>query len=167
MEILKTAFVILALLSLHELGHVISAKLIGVRIVKVGFSFAPLPHPYVVVENLDFFYQRLIYLLAGIAMTVLLLIIFKLSGLIYYSFIFYAFAIEILLETNPFYSDLTLLALPIHQHRQLSEGISRGKISGMGLIYANSYIFSSIWYLHLILWSVLIYLLFAEKILII
>ncbi len=93
----------------HELGHVVSAFLLRLRIYNVGIAMFPYPHPYVKVEHTDKRTHRYIFYYAGIGMTVLLLIVSYLTGLLSYKMIYYAFAIELIIELNPFHSDIFLV----------------------------------------------------------
>ena len=50
------------LLFLHELGHVISAKILGLKIKKISFLFNPYPHFFVAVSWPNNNKERMIYL---------------------------------------------------------------------------------------------------------
>lgn len=163
MTLIYTLLFFLGLIIFHEFGHYISARVMNVRVVKVGFSVVPIPHPYVMVENLSSNLQRRIFLLAGIGMTLLLLSTSYLTGWLALSFVRLAFTIELLIETNPFYSDLTLINLDLHKQRILNDLVYQKKMSVTQMIHANDYIFSSKWYLHVIGWLLLVHLLISEK----
>lgn len=138
-------FVVVALLTtIHELGHVAVAKLLGLRIYKIGGAFKPLPHVYIAAEHPKVYWQKWLYLMIGNMITILLFII----GLYFFNihtfkWLYLAFSMQIIIETNPFFSDYTI-------------------IQGKGMNYAYTWQ----WYIHFAIWtSVIIFLIKLYQIL--
>ena len=144
----------LLLLFLPELGHVVSAKILGLKIKNISFLFKPYPHIYVAVSWPKNNKERMVYLFSGVFVT---LSLFSLS--LYHNFfnfkaLYIAFIIQIIIESNPFYSDYTI-AIMFNDKK-----IKYGK--NYGINYAqhfSKYQFSSKWYLHFIICTLLIILL--------
>ena len=75
---IQILFIILTiglLISIHEVAHVIAAKLLGLSVKKIGIAYSPIPHPYVEVEFPRKIKARLIYLFAGAFTTQILFFI--------------------------------------------------------------------------------------------
>ncbi|MBC6994034.1 hypothetical protein QWY85_08550 [Neolewinella lacunae] len=176
--------VILAIITLftlwHELGHIAVARLRGLTIEKFGFSWRPYPHPYVAVSDVPSQRDGLLFLGAGSAFTLLLTIVLSLTGIWRFEVVYWAICIQWLIETNPFYSDLTLAAnsllpeqrlraylaehQPDHVDQYGMDGLLayyRSTIDATVGRYLNLYAFSAPWYLHFVLWIGLFALLFG------
>lgn len=133
--VLLVTITILVLTVLHELGHVAAAKALNLRIFKVGALLRPFPHLFVAVGYPKVFWKKFIYLMAGSAVTLSLLLICFLSGqLVLLKWLSLAFAYQIIMETNPFYSDFTI-------------------ITG---IPTDDYLFTKKWYIHFFAWMCII-----------
>ncbi len=104
---LLIGLVILALT--HELGHVISAKFLKLRIFSVGIAKSPYPHPFVKVEHSNVLWKRYLFFYSGAGMTLVLFLISYFVGILDYRMIYFAFAVEFIIEFNPFYSDFILV----------------------------------------------------------
>lgn len=140
-----------SLMFMHELGHILAAKYTGLQISKFGFQMKPYPHFFVAATWPRTNREKYIYLFAGMSITLTLF----LSGL-YFNFfsllgLYIAFAVQIVLETNPFYSDITISITTT------SKKVKYGKAYGVNYKKEFSkYQFSNYWYLHFIIWTALI-----------
>ncbi|WP_424001503.1 hypothetical protein [Maribacter sp. IgM3_T14_3] len=94
---------------MHELGHVLSALFLKLKISSVGIAAYPYPHPYVKVAYSDVSWKRYLFFYSGAGMTLLLFILAIFIGIFEYKMIYFAFAIELIIEFNPFYSDFLLV----------------------------------------------------------
>lgn len=99
---------------MHELGHVIIALFLRLRIASVGIAAYPYPHPFVKVAHTDERWKRYLFFYAGAGMTLLLFILAFFTGILDYRMIYFAFAIELIIEFNPFYSDFLLVNAKSH-----------------------------------------------------
>lgn len=143
---INAAFVIILiiiLIILHEVAHYLSAKLMHLKIHRAGFKLVPLPHCFVEIEEVKG-WKLYAFLYAGFSMTLTLFLI-----ALYYNFwsvkqVCWAFLIQIIIETNPFFSDFVISFL-------------YKKNMPHNLIY-KKYLFSTKWYVHFLLWSLGIYL---------
>lgn len=136
---------------LHELGHILAAKVVGLNVNKVGFQSKPYPHFYVAAQWPRNRRERYIYLLSGMAVTLIFFATCLFFDMFYWDSLYIAFAIQISLETNPFYSDITIL-LVTNQSK-----LRYGK--GYGFNYTRLFAdfqFSNLWYIHFALWTFLI-----------
>jgi len=151
MVYIQTIIFFLLLMFLHELGHVLAAKYLGLSIRKIGFQMKPYPHFFVAASWPKTSRDKYIYLFSGIFITTFLFLIslslnfFSLLGL------YIAFVIQIAIETNPFYSDITIAI------------VSNSKKIRYGKTYAADYKkqfadyqFSKYWYIHFVFWTILI-----------
>jgi hypothetical protein len=150
-------FIILVLIILHELGHVICAKLQGQKIRGVGVTRKPYPHFYVAIDWPRDTQKKLVYLFSGFSMYLLLVLLATVTGLFQYKLIQLAFILQFLIETNPMYSDFTIAH--ITNDDAFNHVRSKKEYS---LLYKNKYeahLFSKNWYLHFLIWLILLYFL--------
>lgn len=154
------------ILFLHEIGHVIAAKLMNMPIRKFSFSMRPFPRFYVsVVDRNISLIKRIIYFLSGNLMTLSLFAICVCFQTAQTNLILYIIAIQILVETNPFLSDYSSLLFYI-KNRKAIDGIpvyiyNKQKEEQINLLMSNlkdSYFLSWIWSIHFVLWFFLIIL---------
>lgn len=136
--VLKIIIYFLILYSFHELGHIISARIMKLRINKIGFNFFPFPHIYVSVSDIISVTQKYVFLFAGTTFTLISAIIIILNHWIVIKEVYYALAIQVILELNPFYSDITIAT------------------------NNPGYKFSAIWYVHFLIWLLCIFLLLSS-----
>lgn len=148
MGILFVIGVMVVLLFLHELGHVAAAKLLNLRIKSVGIQMKPVPHPFVAIKWSTDKNKVLIFFFAGMFVTLTLFSIMFSVHFYDLKLLYLAFCVQIILETNPFYSDFTLAA------RFLDMQSSKTP---------KEYMFSNIWYLHITLWLFLIIALVSKN----
>ena len=119
---------------IHECGHLVSAKLLNFKIEKLGFSLFPIPHIFVIASSFQENRLRdIIYYLSGPVVVIIIIGVLRLFGLLNIKSIALAGYIRILLDLNPFYSDITLLI-------------------------GDEYRFNPLWYLHLFSWGIMVYL---------
>lgn len=141
MTILLTISFLLGLLILHELGHIFCAIAMKIAINKVGIKRQPLPHLFVTINLPKKRKNELIYLFAGSAITCFVFLIAFFNHLLDYKCFYLALIIQIIIETNPFFSDLTIAISSSSRIRHKE---------------FKNYSFSTLWYLHFILWTILI-----------
>ena len=158
------------LLLMHEAGHLVAARLLGLRVEKVGFSLKPWPHPFVSVMDVADNYRKVVFLSAGLAVTVVLFVACWLTGLLTVKSLYYAFCFQLILEANPFFSDFTTMFNSQRGHEENYQAYysgkrGRGQAHQYGRIFANAYLFSGRWYLHFAGWLALINLLLSPNLL--
>ena len=105
MEIILYLFI---LLCLHEFAHYLFAIFNKIEVLKIGCTLVPIPHPYIMVRGIQTRKQLIGFYFAGIACTVLLFVVLLLSPYGIDKNVYYAFCLMSALETNPYYSDITL-----------------------------------------------------------
>lgn len=119
---------------MHEGGHMLAARLFRLKIEKFGYTLFPVPHFFVSVLNVPDNYIKYIFLFSGLLTSLILFLSLWMCNLLQIQYIYYAVAILITLDTNPFYSDFTNIE-----------------------VFGNQYKFSYLWYLHFIVWGLIIY----------
>ena len=151
---------VLVVVLMHELGHYIAAKVQGLIVEGFNFELKPLPHFYVsVIDDRLTMKQRLIFLIGGSLMTLLLLILFLISG-IDNRYLFFILICQTLLDFNPFYSDYVVAIMSyIYRDYFKKNETNENLIEEL----KERYMFSTIWYIHLILWGIMIILLLSPK----
>lgn len=149
---LKVTLVITILLFLHEVSHALAAKALGLTIVGCGVKSKPYPHFYVAAERPRNKFQKYTYLLAGIFSTLLWAVVCWSLGWASYSFITWAFIIQLSAETNPFYSDFTIAIIDHKIRRQRK--ITPYQTEFEAIIKKHQ--FSMQWYIHFILWTAIV-----------
>ncbi len=122
----------------HESGHIIAAKICRLTVRKAGLKWVPVPHLYVVVDASVRHSSEIIFYFSGFLVTLVLFAILYATDLLRHDLIYYAIALQIILDSNPFFSDFTL-AFPM------------------------GYKYSRLWYLHFFLWGLLIGFLFSKS----
>lgn len=151
---LEIIFFLFLLMLLHELGHVIAAKYLGLSIKKIGIQKKPYPHFFVAVSWPYSNKAKNIYLFAGIVFTLSLFLFSLTFNFFNLRSLFIAFILQIIIETNPFYSDIIISV--ISNSKKLKYGKS------YGIDYKkefSNYQFTRKWYTHFVLWTFLIILL--------
>jgi membrane-associated protease RseP (regulator of RpoE activity) len=158
---------LLIVVLVHEFGHFVSAKLQHLSVVKFCFTVKPLPHFYIsIIENSITMRQRILFLLGGNLMILLLFAGFLLSGFDN-RYIYYILVYQILIDTNPFYSDYVVV-ITSFLYRKLfrTNYYTRSKKENQELNIneiKERYMFNPIWYIHFILWGILSILLVSPK----
>ncbi len=162
-----TPILVLILLVLHEVGHIIAAKTLHLSIEKVGFSWKPVPRMFVsIIDNNIPTNKRLIYLLSGTLMTSFLFLIFYIFKKPIHC-LYYAFAYQLVVETNPFYSDFVVAIISYKHRKEFRAEFFKSKYSKQPVtedninLYKEKHMFSLAWYVHFLIWSALIIILLS------
>lgn len=141
--------IVLGLYLLHELIHMLTASIIGLEINGVGATTRPYPHLYVSIVWPKSQIKKYIYLFCSPIVTAILFAV-HISFDIPNSHLFtYAFIIQIIMETNPFYSDFTIALFTRNVKWQHSQ-----KVSYKEMFLKHQ--FSRLWYFHFIIWGCII-----------
>ncbi len=158
MQFVKVSIFVFLLAIFHELGHVISAKILKLPIHKIGFQFRPYPHFYVAVQWPRNSTQKYIYLFSGTFFTVMLFIISLANQFFGLTILYWAFIIQLITETNPFYSDFTIALV---SNAKLNKGVK--SYAENYKLQFKKYQFSSKWYVHFIIWTSILMLLIKSE----
>ncbi len=156
MIFLKVIILVLGFTILHELGHVVCSHMLKLKITGIGVAYAPFPHFYVSVKWPYKLYQKVLYLLSGFFVYVIIVsgCLFFYSGNITNLSIKYALALQLIIETNPIYSDFVILQLVKKIYVKSKNSIN------FKSLYKEAYtqhLFSKFWYLHFFLWTLIIF----------
>jgi hypothetical protein len=154
MALLIVFLLVISLLIFHELGHVVAAKIMGLEIKKIGVSLKPYPHVFVAVEWAREKLKRYIFLFSGTTVTITLFFISIAFNFFELQYLLYAFIFQLIIETNPFFSDFAIAIVTNIAEKQkitIDENYFQK-------VYAK-YVFSFGWYLHFGIWIILILLL--------
>lgn len=157
-------------MTLHELSHIFIAKVCRIKIRNIGFNWNPLPHVYVsVFDNGLSLIKRVFFMLSGNITTIILFVLFVLNVDILKA-IYYAFAFQIIIEMNPFYSDYSLLFTFLKVSSKLKKVFTKNKkyptIEDVNVIYKQenlNHLYSKEWYAHLFIWMIIIVLLLSPQ----
>lgn len=145
------ALCLMLLVVLHELGHVACARLLNKRVSGYGVCMRPVPHFFVTVGGELRKGETFLYLLSGVSVIVLLSALL-LPLYAHCSAVRMAIALQLLLDTNPLYSDVALVF-----HKLMAGwGWQEPTLATL----STGYYYSWVWYLHLIVWLVCIVLMF-------
>ncbi len=145
MELLLFPLTILLLMTIHESGHVGAAKLLGLRVTSIGLMMKPIPHPFVAIKWSSSRPKVLAFFFAGVALTTLQFGLMLTNRFFDQPVVYFAFCAQVILETNPFYSDFTLAHRFLEYPRK------------------TEYAYSLTWYIHISLWTALIVLLLSRR----
>ncbi|QMU65289.1 MAG: hypothetical protein GKR88_13950 [Flavobacteriaceae bacterium] len=128
------------------------------EIKKIGISLKPYPHVFVAVEWTREKLKRFIYLFSGITVTLTLFSISFAFDFFELQHLLYAFIIQLIFETNPFFSDFTIAIVTNIAEKQ--------KIAIDENYYQKvytKYAFGLGWYVHFSIWITFIYVLITLK----
>jgi len=152
---------------LHELGHYCMAKLLGLHIDKVSFSLCPFPRFYVSVLEIGITpFKRILYLLSGNITTLIVFLCLNLLSINELNLALIVVALQIIAETNPFYSDYSSVMFwianknalkkipPYIGNKEQEENIQK-YIKNI----RDSYFLSPLWLLHFVIWGILLVIL--------
>ena len=128
---------------MHELGHVVCARLLGKRVSDCGVSLRPVPHFFVTIEGDLRRGAKCVYLLSGVSVVVLLSVVFILLSAECYT-VRVAVILQLLLDTNPLYSDVALVFRLLTKRR----GVQDPTLATL----FTEYHYTGVWYLHLVIW---------------
>lgn len=154
-DLLLIPVLLAVFITIHELGHIAAAKALNLYLQKVGFSMKPFPHVFVNVAWPKKKKERTVYLMSGFITIVTLLILALLFDITSKPLLI-AFGIQLVIETNPVYSDFVIINLT----EKVSAEIARSRQPYKTVyqrIYSD-YLYSPAWYVHFILWVVFIVL---------
>jgi len=137
---------------------------------KIGFTLKPLPHVYVSAsDNGLSMYRTTLFMLSGNITTIILFLISTLNFSIN-EFIYYAFAFQLIIEMNPFYSDYSLLFSNIKVRSEIKNSFVKYRKyptkEDLNTLYKQSFEnhwCSKEWYIHLFVWMVIIIILLSPK----
>ena len=158
MQLALFVIFLFGLVFFHELGHIISAKILNLAIQKVGFQFKPYPHFYVAVKWPTNKLQKFIYLFSGTFFTLVLFTISTYNHFFELSILYWAFFIQFTIEINPFYSDFTIAFV---SNKKLNKGVK--SYAENYKIQFQKYQYTTRWYIHFIIWTSIIILLINLK----
>ena len=135
----------------------------NLRIEKAGFAYKPFPRFYVsIIDNGIPFKKRSWFLISGNLMTIVLFIIY-LSFFNRYDIVYYAFSYQLIVETNPFYSDYTTIIFSYLYKDDFIKQFDNRSPSGRDQVetgykenYKDKYLFGKFWYLHFTVWGIFI-----------
>lgn len=174
---IKALGIILVLLFFHELSHILAAKVLNLKIEKVGFALRPLPHPFVSITSVEERYKKVIFLAAGAFSTFLFFILSYFIGIINISVVYYALSFQLIIETNPFYSDfITMFNTEDQNNMNYKHYYSGSKVNAEQArkeyiqqvkqqnSNTNRY-YTLQWYVHFFMWLFLIHILLSPKML--
>jgi len=156
MIILQSFLFFLLFMIVHEVGHVIAAKSMGIPIQKIGASLSPYPHLYVSVSWPRSKLKKYTYLFAGMALTWLIFATVQITAFWGIKSLHYGLIIQIIVEMNPFHSDIIIA---IVSNRKSFKKASYQDFKTIYKTELEAYHFSTLWYLHYSLWMFVIILL--------
>jgi len=141
---------------IHEIGHVIAAKMMGIPIQKIGASLSPYPHFYVSVSWPHSKLKKYTYLFAGMALTWLIFALVQINAHWGIKSLLYGLIAQIIIEMNPFHSDI-IIAIVTNRKAFRKSGYQDFK--SIYKTELEAYHFSALWYLHFSLWMFIIVIL--------
>jgi hypothetical protein len=145
------------LMLLHEGGHALSATLLGYRV--EGLGIAPRTYmPYISVHiQRKAYWRKIIFMISGCAVT-LVLFAWAYSNTFWgLEWLFYALWLQIAIETNPFFSDFSMLLFEKDIKENAKEDITNMQEAVKACWFTNR------WYAHVMAWTLLISLLMSLK----
>ena len=155
---LQIILFIILLIVLHELAHIVCARVLGIPIQRIGLTTSPYPHIYVLIKWPKESRKKYCYLYAGTFITLGGFLVFSFYHFFNNQFLFYAYVIQIVFETNPFYSDFTIsMATRISLKKEVKSYAQYYKEQ------LNMYQFSLPWYIHFLIWTIIILVLINLK----
>ncbi|MDE5420803.1 hypothetical protein L3073_01135 [Ancylomarina sp. DW003] len=156
MIILQSFLFFLLFMIIHESGHVIAAKMMGIPIQKIGASLKPYPHLYVSVSWPHSKFKKYTYLFAGMALTWLIFALAQINAYWGVKSLLYGLIIQIIVELNPFHSDIIIA---IVTNRKAFKKAGYQDFKSIYKTELEAYHFSVLWYLHFSLWMLAIVML--------
>lgn len=145
------------LMLLHEGGHALSATLLGYKV--EGLGIAPrtyMPYISVHIQRRDY-WRKVIFMISGCAVTMTLFFWAHSQSFWGLPWLFYGLWLQIAIETNPFFSDFSMLLF----EREI-KAHHKGDITDMQESVKACW-FSNKWYAHVMAWTLLISLLLSLK----
>lgn len=142
----------------HEIGHAIAAKIVGLSISQYGFKLKPYPHFYISIVWPKTKVQKYTYLFSGFTMSCILFLLSWSFSFWNCQYLIIAFIIHLTIETNPFFSDFTTAILDAYARKE-KIGIHNKDYKK----HLSNYQFSSIWYIHFLIWTIFVITLIKIK----
>lgn len=152
-DLLLVPVFLAAFLTIHELGHIVAARVMNLYLQKVGFSMSPIPHVFVEVNWPRERKARTIFLMSGFFTIVSLILIVLAFGLTFKPLLI-ALGIQLVIETNPIYSDFVIINLTDKVSAEIAR--TREPYKKVYKRVYSRYLYSKAWYLHFGLWFVFI-----------
>ncbi len=145
-------------LLMHEMGHLVAAKVLRLPTRGLRFAMRPIPHLYVSVSYYRLTLRRqVLFLLSGSVLVVVMLIAFATLGHPYRD-VHLALSIQTIVDTNPFFSDYVVSIMSCLYRREFSQtGANEVVLREL----KERYFFSPVWYIHFVTWGVVIALLIS------
>lgn len=154
MIVLEIILTIIAMMYFHELGHLLAAKIMNLEVLNFNMKRTPFPHFSITVNNKGGSrFKNNIFLVSGSFFSIIGFFILSSFGLLELHFIIIAYKMQLILETNPFLSDITIF---------FNDQKNKDTDDFYKLYSKNSYLFSYKWYIHLIFWCALIIFIFKK-----
>ncbi|MBQ9470865.1 MAG: site-2 protease family protein [Bacteroidales bacterium] len=153
-------------LLVHEAGHYSAAKMQNMLVEGFGLRLKPFPHAYVAVVDKNIsIQQRIIFLLSGNLFVIIAFIITS-ALRIQYPPLYYIIALQIIVDTNPFYSDYVVATISYMYYARIKRNRAIGTAADIDVHdLRNEYLFSPTWHIHLIAWGAIIIMLLSPKLL--
>jgi hypothetical protein len=145
------------LMLLHEGGHAIGAYFLGYRVERLALAPGSI-FPYISVrERGTAAWRRLVFLASGTLMTLLLFGLGFSQSFWGLSWLYYALVLQLLFETNPFFSDWSMMLFR-NELRQTDPGQMTDLKSKI-----QEFWYSPKWYLHFFSWGLFAMLLLSVR----
>lgn len=152
-NILWIALFLMLLLALHELGHILTAKALHLRISKIGFTLKPFPHVFVKIEWPRKKNQRTLFLMSGFLAILCLIVLVLLLGVSFKPLLI-ALCLQIIIETNPIYSDFVIINIVDKVAGEVRK--TRKPYTKVYNSIYTQYLFSAKWHLHFLVWVIIV-----------
>lgn len=156
MLLLKILLLLLLFITVHELGHVIFARIFQLKITKIGFAIKPIPHFRVAVKWPVQKTKRILYVMSGFLFFILFSILLYTTNLIDIKLLKTACFIQFIIETNPVYSDFMILLLSDKVYSKIKK--TRGNFKGAFKSVYDKFVYGKQWYLYFLTWLILIFI---------
>lgn len=154
MQILLFLIFLFTLMCFHELGHILIAKILNLSVQKIGFHIKPYLHFFVAVKYPKNNLHKYVFLFSGSFLTILLFTSLLFKNFFDLPSLYWAFVIQLAIETNPFYSDFTIALVSNNKlDKKTKSYVENYKIQ------FKKYQYTAQWYLHFIIWTFIIILL--------
>ena len=151
--VFQILFFSLIIIFLHELGHYVVLKIFKIPIYSIGISPQPIPHIYIRYKWPTSIVKHCVVILSGSITTILgFIILFLLVDYSAMKVIFIAYYFQFIYEFNPFFSDYVFASVVCKN--KMSDSSPHGISCYRSLI--EKHMFSFVWYIHFVLWSILI-----------
>lgn len=121
---------------------------LGLNIIKINFKIFPIPHISISVDNEDGnIYKKTLFLISGSLMSLVIFTFCYYTNLTSIGWILLAYKIQLILELNPFFSDITIF---------FNDKKNSSTKDFYNSYKKNNYLYTFGWYIHLILWVIIL-----------